>query len=99
MKLSKKNPTGTSYHDVNIVTTVAALKKAIGEPQIDNNGMREKSNFDWICETEDGTVFTVYDWKEYRRLSETETVRFHIGANSKYDSEKALVELTAALAR
>jgi hypothetical protein len=48
-------------------------------------------------ETEDGTVFTVYDWKEYRRLEEDEDIEWHVGGRSGADTEKALNEIDEAL--
>jgi hypothetical protein len=49
-------------------------------------------------ETEDGTIFTVYDWKEYRRLGENEMIEWHIGGHSGLDTMKALEEIGEALA-
>jgi hypothetical protein len=48
-------------------------------------------------ETEDGTVFTVYDWKEYRPLKEDEEVEWHVGGYSGMNTEKALNEIADAL--
>jgi hypothetical protein len=48
-------------------------------------------------ETEDGTIFTVYDWKEYRRLEEGEDIEWHVGGRSGADTEKALNEIAEAL--
>jgi hypothetical protein len=48
-------------------------------------------------ETEDGTIFTVYDWKEYRPLEENEMIEWHVGGRSGSDTEKALNEIADAL--
>jgi hypothetical protein len=48
-------------------------------------------------ETEDGEVFTVYDWKEYRQLDENEDIEWHIGGRSGLTTGKALSEITKAL--
>jgi hypothetical protein len=49
-------------------------------------------------ETEDGTIFTVYDWKEYRKLNEDEDIEWHVGGHSGLDTMKALEEIEEALA-
>jgi hypothetical protein len=54
-----------------------------GEPTIQNNTGEYKSNFDWHLQTINGDIFTVYDWKEYRKLSLDETIEWHIGSFSK----------------
>jgi hypothetical protein len=91
-KLSNKNAS-TSFHFVTIRTTVNKLSNALGEAQIIDNSGDDKVNFDWNCETEDGDVFTIYDWKEYRSISEDELIEFHIGGESKSITEKARKEL------
>jgi hypothetical protein len=95
-KLSNKNAS-TSFHFTTIRTTVNKLTSALGEAQsIDNSG-DDKVNFDWNCETEDGDVFTIYDWKEYRSISEDELIEFHIGGENKSITEKAKKELLEML--
>jgi hypothetical protein len=95
-RLSNKNAS-TSFHFTTIRTTVNKLTSALGEAQsIDNSG-DDKVNFDWNCETEDGDVFTIYDWKEYRSISEDELIEFHIGGESKSITEKAKRELLEML--
>ena len=91
-KLSNKNDE-TSFHFTTITTTVNKLTEALGEAQcIDNTG-DDKVNFDWNCETEDGEVFTIYDWKEYRRIGLSDRIEFHIGGKDKSITEKAKREL------
>jgi hypothetical protein len=48
-------------------------------------------------ETDEGEVFTIYDWKEYRPLQRDEYVTWHIGAKSKSVSNDAERELLKAL--
>jgi hypothetical protein len=98
-KLSNKSATGTSFHDVVIKTTAKALIDALGPAQWGNNDGSDKTNFDWICETNAGKVFTIYDWKFYRPLDLNEPVMFHIGANSRSVSEIARLELINLLAK
>jgi hypothetical protein len=87
---------GTSFHGVVIRATVDQLTKAFGEPY-DNNSGDDKVNFEWDMETDEGEVFTIYDWKEYRPLQRDEYVTWHIGAKSKSDSNVAEREILKAL--
>jgi hypothetical protein len=87
---------GTSFHGVVIRATVDQLAKAFGEPY-DNNSGDDKVNFEWDMETDEGEVFTIYDWKEYRPLQRDEYVTWHIGAKSKSDSNVAEREILKAL--
>jgi len=92
-KLSKRSADGTSFHGVEIRTSVNQLKKLLGNPQCEDNSGYDKVNFDWTCETEDGDVFTIYDWKEYRPLGKNEMIDFHIGSHKGYVSTFAKKEL------
>lgn len=96
-KLTEKSTNGTSFHDTTIRTTVNKLIEAVGEPQWEDNSGDDKSNFDWNCETEDGDIFTIYDWKEYRRINGEELIHFHIGGENKLITEKAKRELLEIL--
>ena len=97
MKQTNKSANGTSFHDTTFIATVADLRKILGEPQCEQNDGQDKCNFDWTMETEDGTIFTVYDWKEYRPLKEDEEVEWHVGGYSGMNTEKALNEIADAL--
>jgi hypothetical protein len=96
-KLTEKSANGTSFYDTVIRTTVNKLVEAVGKAQWENNSGDDKTNFDWICETEDGDVFTIYDWKEYRSIRLDETIEFHIGGESKSITDKAKRELLEIL--
>ena len=97
MKQTNKSANGTSFHGTTFTSTVADLRKILGEPQCEQNDGQDKCNFDWTMETEDGTIFTVYDWKEYRPLKEDEEVEWHVGGYSGMNTEKALNEIADAL--
>jgi hypothetical protein len=88
-KRSNKNADGTSFHGVTIRTTANQLTDMFGSPGSGDSG---KVNWDWTLETEDGTAFTVYDWKE-GHVTEDTVIDFHIGAHSFMDSVKAQEEL------
>ena len=97
MKPTFKEIDGTSFHDTTVGTTVHTLNKLLGEPTyVDNTGM-DKVNYEWIMETNDGNVFTVYSWKEYKILHEHEIIEFHIGGYSKLITEQAKNEIYDAL--
>jgi len=97
MKSTIKSANGTSFHDTTFRASVAAVRQILGQPQCEQNDGRDKVNFDWTMETDDGTIFTVYDWKEYRALQEGEIVEWHVGGKSRTDTEKALTEIIEAL--
>ena len=97
MKQTDKSANGTSFHNHTFSATVGDLRKALGEPYCEQNDGEDKVNFDWIMETEDGEVFTVYDWKEYRQLDENEDIEWHIGGRSGLTTGQALSEITKAL--
>ena len=93
MKITNSSTNGTSFHDVTIKASINDLISILGEPTIQDNTWDDKVNFEWDCETEDGDVFTIYDWKEYRKLDLDETIEWHIGAHSKSISNTAFDEL------
>ena len=98
MKSTNKSTGGTSFHGTTFSATVQDLRKALGLPEYEQNDGEDKINFEWVLETEDGEVFTVYDWKEYHELDEEmEDIDWHIGGNSKAITEKALEEIEDAL--
>ena len=97
MKQTDKSADGTSFHNHTFTATVDDLRNVLGQPKFESNDGQDKVNFDWIMETEDGEPFTVYDWKEYRRLEEDEVIEWHIGGRSGLITEKALLEIREAL--
>jgi hypothetical protein len=93
MKKTYKDTSGTSFHGTTILISVEELINLLGEPQFQENDGNDKVNFNWDCELETGEAFTIYDWKEYRPISDFEQIEFHIGAFSKQISENAKEEL------
>lgn len=93
MKKTNKNSSGTSFHHHVIETTVDKLTNLLGEPSWNSNTGVGKVNVEWDCELSDGSVFTIYNWKEYRPISNTENIRFHIGGYNSTVTFKAMVEL------
>ena len=88
MKKTHKDTCGTSFHGDTIFISVEELINLLGEPQFQENDGNDKVNYYWDCETEDGELFTIYDWKEYRPISDFEQIEFHIGSFTKEISEK-----------
>jgi len=76
------NTTGTSFYGVTLIVTPQQLIDALGEPDFFDNDGHDKVNMEYDLETEDGIVFTIYDWKEYRPLQMDEKIEFHIGGFS-----------------
>lgn len=79
---------GTSYHGLGIQTTIANLRRKLGQPAMEINDGSDKVNIEWYMKLEDGTVFTIYDWKYYRPLDEHEMVSFNIGHHNPGDAHK-----------
>lgn len=97
MKLTTPSSNAPSFHNVTIVTTVNELIRVLGNPQYDSNTGKDKVNFEWECETEDGDVVTIYDWKEYRMIDINEEIEFHLGGREKDHTLKAKDELKELL--
>jgi len=93
MKNTTQSLNGTSFHGTVIEATVEELKQILGEPEYDSNDGQDKVNFEWVMETDSGDVFTVYDYKEYRRIREYEVIEWHIGGRNKDVTEKAKREI------
>jgi hypothetical protein len=99
IKRTNKSLDGTSFHGATFSATLADLQVILGAP---NNGgdHHDKVQNEWELELEDGTVFSVYDWKEYRRYTDKETIEWHIGGMNLKDTfvaQDALVEALATM--
>jgi hypothetical protein len=97
MKQTSQSANGTSFHNDTFNASVSDLRQILGEPADDNNSGEDKVNFEWEMETEAGDVFTVYDWKEYRKLDEHEIIEWHIGGHSGSVTDQAVNEIAGAL--
>ena len=97
IKKTNKSLDGTSFHGATFSATLADLQVILGAP---NNGgdHHDKVQNEWELELEDGTVFSVYDWKEYRRYTDKETIEWHIGGMNLKDTFVAQDTLVEALA-
>lgn len=97
MNQTQKTPAGTSFHGEVFKASVSDLRQILGEPIMEDNSGEDKTNFEWVMETETGDVFAVYDWKHYRPLEELEIVEWHIGSRTPRGSEIAVNEIASAL--
>ena len=79
----------SSFHNVTIETKPKYLIELCTKyniPFVMQNDGEDKTNFDFEFETPDGLYFTVYDWKEYKKLNLDKIYKFHIGTNGLSDS-------------
>jgi hypothetical protein len=97
IKKTNKSLDGTSFHGATISATLADLQIILGAPN-HTSDPHDKVQNEWELELEDGTIFTVYDWKEYRRYTDKETIEWHIGGRSQKDTFVAQDTLVEALA-
>lgn len=98
MRNTDQSANGTSFHGHTVSATLEQLKLAMGGPHAWGSA-DEKSQYDWYMETEDGRIFTVYDWKEYREIDEDEVIQWHIGAHDSYTAACGQRELEIALSQ
>ena len=87
----------TSFHGHTITTTPERLINLFGPPTTDSNDGEDKVNMEWILELPDEYIFTIYDWKEYKKLQMTHKIQWHIGARNTGISLEAWSELMAIL--
>ena len=99
MQKTSQSADWTSFHNTTIKCSVSTLTKVLGEPDYSGNDGEDKVNFEWNMETDNGDVFTVYDWKEYRSLNENEMIQWHIGGTDRTVTEQAAREIRNAIAK
>ena len=101
LKNIKEGGNGTWFHDVTIEATANEMKAIAKNNNCkywDNYGaINDKSQFDFNFETEEGVVFTVYDWKEYRHYDLDDTLFWHIGGYTKAATQAGSKELLTHL--
>jgi hypothetical protein len=77
----------TSFHDVTLKSSPSKLIEVFGAPHFQD--IDGKVNMEWKFESEDGEVFTLYDWKE-GKLDALTPIEFHIGSRSEGYKEEML---------
>ena len=93
IKTDKGIKAGSSWFGDLIMTTYPKLIEILGQPTFDDNTGQDKTNMEWVCESREGFVFTIYDWKEYEPLNEEYEYGFHIGGFSEKETKIAKAEL------
>ena len=96
-KKTNQSTDNTSFHGVTVRATVDQLISAFGEPSMECNYGEDKVNFEWEMETDEGAVFTIYDWREGRSLYRDEYITWHIGAKGELTSIIAKEEILKKL--
>lgn len=96
MKKTNKSSAGTSFYNHTVWASRAELTEALGAPTTVGT-LEEKVQYEWERETDQGDVFTIYDWKEYAQHSAAARLVWHIGAQSAAAGECALRETESAL--
>ena len=96
IKKTNKSLDCTSFHGATISATLADLQIILGAPN-HMSDHHDKVQNEWEMELEDGTVFSVYDWKEYRRYTDKELIEWHIGGMDQKDTFVAQDTLVEAL--
>ena len=85
----------TSYHGTKVKASYTQLSLAFGDAEYIGD---EKVSYQWICETDDGRPFTIYDWRE-GRFNDEKVIEWHIGSHDRYSSLVAKDEVTEELMR
>jgi hypothetical protein len=84
----------TSFHNVTIQTSYAALVKLFGEPN--SEGDQYKVYREWILQADNGDVATIYDWKEGLDPAQhpLHVISWHLGAVGHYGDPKPVAVTT-----
>jgi len=96
MKPTNKSLSGTSFHMSTVNATVNELKQVLGKVHYTGD-IDDKVQNEWLMELEDGTVFSVYDWKEYCQYNDDKVIEWHIGGFNQESTERAKNELIKLL--
>lgn len=82
---------GTSFHGFTILASANEIRSKLDIDVACYGG--DKTNFEFDLELEDGTPFTLYDWKEGDWVDEDTTLYYHIGSRNAEESHKAMLAL------
>lgn len=78
--LSKAN--GTSYHGRCVWCSINDIVSVFGKPHY-TSPKSEKAQYEWILETSEGNIITLYDWKQHRNFDDDEVICWHIGSHGR----------------
>lgn len=79
---------GTGFSFMCVVATPKQLEKTFGKPQEEVDGVRTTK--EWWFVSDDGQIFTLYDYKVGHTLKDNEEIMWHIG--SKPDASIKIVD-------
>ncbi len=95
MKQTTKSTSGTHFLDVTVFASRNELITICGQPQSSSGD--DKSRYCWDMETEDGGIFTIYDWKDLFIRELDEPINWHIGSFDYLTADTARYEINQAL--
>lgn len=95
MKPTTKNTSGTHFLNVTVFASRREIFTICGQPSMADGD--EKVRYCWDMETEDGEVFTIYDWRDIIIRKSDEPINWHIGSFNYLAADNARFELTEAL--
>ena len=96
MKQTTQSTEQTSFYGSTVEATVNEMKEVLGNVMY--YGIKDdKIQHEWEMEDENGHVFTVYDWKEYRQYSNDDVIEWHIGGHNKSITDNVMYELQRML--
>jgi hypothetical protein len=85
-----RNIAGTSRKG-HMIASRKKLIETFGEPCLFEPSTMEKVQIEWCLQFGDGTVATVYDWKQYGHIpDQDEEVQWNIGGRSRDAVEHVL---------
>lgn len=87
------SPIGTHWHGTTIRASAWQLMQVMGRPA----GGCSKTNYNWYGKTDEGQLFTVYDWK-MGEIGMHQRIGWHIGGFNKAGEEQARREIRRELA-
>jgi hypothetical protein len=88
----------TSFHGTTFKATPSQLIESLGEMDYEGSG-DDKTSMEWIRELDNSDVFTIYDWKYYRKIGMDEEITWNIGGHNKTVTDSAKKELLILLSK
>lgn len=85
----------TSWHGYVVLSSINKLTELFGEPYNEGDET-DKVQYEWNLEY-DNIPFTIYDWKEYRKINPYEIIDFHLGTKTQEDSDIVHKAITKAI--
>jgi hypothetical protein len=82
------NPAGTSWHGTTLQATAQEIYEVMGQSAFSC----AKTQYNWFGTTDDGQIFTVYDWK-MGQFNPRHKIEWHVGGLSKESTEQAKKEI------